>query len=94
MGDNTTLLQLHPLLLVAAVAVPIALMRHARNRVAIGVSTTIAALSIVGVLLQLIPVLSQRSGVVLAITVPVHVALAIAVWRLDGHEPRGPARQA
>jgi len=86
MGDNTTLLQLHPLLLVAAVAVPVALMRHARTRVAIGVSSTIAALSVVGVLMQLVPVLSQRSGVILAVTVPVHVALAIAMWRLD--EPR------
>jgi hypothetical protein len=89
MGDNTTLLQLHPLLLVAAVAVPVALMRHARNRVAIGASTTIAALSLVGVLLQLIPALSQESGVILAITVPVHVALAIAVWRLDEHGAAG-----
>ena len=83
MGDNTTLLQLHPLLLVAAVAVPVALMRHARTRVAMGVSTTIAGLSIAGVLLQLIPALSQRSGIIVAVTVPVHVALAIAVWRLD-----------
>jgi hypothetical protein len=93
MGKNTTLLQLHPLLLVASVAVPIALLRHARTRAAFGVSTTIAALSVVGVLLQVVPGLSQRSGVVLAVTVPVHIALAIAVWRLGLHEGQGAQRE-
>ncbi|HYW31175.1 MAG TPA: DUF4105 domain-containing protein [Gemmatimonas sp.] len=82
MGNNTTLLQLHPLLLVAAFAVPIALIRHRRTRAAMGVSATVALLSVIGLLLQLVPALSQRSGVVLAVTVPVHVALAVAVWRL------------
>ena len=42
-----------------------------------------ALLSVAGVGLQLIPSLAQSSGVVLAVTVPVHVALAIAMWRLD-----------
>jgi hypothetical protein len=93
MGKNTTLLQLHPLLLVAAVAVPIALLRHARTRAALGVSTTIAALSIIGVLLQVVPGLSQRSGVVLAVTVPVHIALAVAVWRLGLHEGHDAHRE-
>ncbi|MES2521994.1 MAG: DUF4105 domain-containing protein [Gemmatimonadota bacterium] len=94
MGNNTTLLQLHPLLLVASIAVPIALIRHRRTRAAMGVSATVALLSVIGLLLQLVPVVAQRSGVVLAVTVPVHVALAVAVWRLglhhgvheDGHE--------
>ncbi|MEO7521060.1 MAG: DUF4105 domain-containing protein [Gemmatimonas sp.] len=92
MGRNTTLLQLHPLLLVASVAVPIALVRHARTRAALGVSAAIAALSLVGVLLQVIPALAQRSGVVLAVTVPVHVALAVAVWRLGLHEGHNARR--
>ena len=95
MGSNTTLLQLHPLLLVAAIPVARALVRGARGTVALGVSTVLALLSVCGVLLQLVPSLAQSSGVVLAVTVPVHTALAIAMWRL-GHndEPRRRNRGA
>ena len=82
MGANTTVLQLHPLLLVAAVAVPLALWRGVRSRASVGVSTTVAALALAGWLLQLVPSLDQQSGVVLAVTLPVHVALAVAIRRL------------
>lgn len=85
MGSNTTLLQLHPLLLLAAIAVPIALARHRQTRGALGVSVTIALLSLAGLLVRGIPALAQMNGVVLAVTVPVHVALAVAVWRLGLH---------
>ncbi len=87
MGANTTLLSLHPLLLVAAVAVPIAFARHQPSKIAVGVSATIAVLSLCGALVQLVPSLTQTSGVVLATIVPVHVAIAIGTWRL-GHTPR------
>ena len=87
MGANTTLLQLHPLLLVAAIAVPVALVRGMRSRTAVGVSLTIALLALSGALVQLVPTLRQASGVVLAVTIPVHVALAIAVWRLERAQP-------
>lgn len=82
MGANLTLLQVHPLLLVAAFAVPLALLRHARTRLSSWLSLVIAAVAVLGVVLQLVPSLAQRNGVVLAVTVPVHIALAIAVWRL------------
>ncbi len=87
MGANTTLLQLHPLLLVAAIAVPAALVRGVRSRTAAGVSISIALLALCGALVQLLPTLRQANGVVLAVTIPVHVALAIAVWRLASAEP-------
>lgn len=83
MGVNLTLLQLHPLMLVATWPVAVALMRNVRGRTAMGMSAVLALLSFAGVVLQLIPSLAQSNGVVLAVTVPVHVALAIAVWRLD-----------
>jgi hypothetical protein len=89
MGTNTTLLQMHPLLLVAAFPVARALGRGFRGSVALGASAVMAALAVCGALLQLVPSLAQGSGVVLAVTVPVHIALAIAVWRLDtGIAPR------
>lgn len=84
MGANTTLLSLQPLLLVAAVIVPLALARGVPSRAALGISAVIALLSLGGVAAQLVPAWTQSSGVVLATVVPVHIAIALAVWRL-GH---------
>ena len=83
MGSNLTLLQLHPLMLVATWPVAVALARKVRGRTAMGISAVLALLSLAGVVLQLIPSLAQSNGVIIAVTVPVHVALAIAMWRLD-----------
>lgn len=83
MGYNTTLLQIHPLLLVAAIVVPVAVVRGVRSRVALGVSVTVALLAACGAALQLVPAFAQRSGVVLAVTVPVHAAIGIAMWRMN-----------
>ncbi len=91
MGSNLTLLQLHPLLFVAMVAVPLALVRGRRSKVALGVSGLVALLALAGALLQLVPSLHQESGVVMAMTVPVHVAFAIAMQRI-GSRARMMAR--
>ncbi len=82
MGANLTVLQLHPLMLVAAVVVTASLWRGARTRAALGVSLVIAVLSLVGLALQLVPSLYQQSGVVLAVIVPVQAAFAVAILRL------------
>jgi hypothetical protein len=82
MGANLTVLQLHPLMLLAAVVITMASWRGARSRVAVVVSALVALLSVVGLLLQLVPSWSQQSGVVLAVIVPVHVAFALAMRRL------------
>lgn len=90
MGANTTLFVLQPLLLFASVLVPIALLRGVRTRAAAGTSLLIVLLSLVGLALQLFPGWRQGSGVVLAVVIPVHIAIAIAVWRLDHrHGARG-----
>ncbi|MEQ1692406.1 MAG: DUF4105 domain-containing protein [Gemmatimonas sp.] len=81
MGANTTLLSLQPLLLVAAIVVPLSFVRGVASRSARTVSSLIALLSLCGVLAQLVPAVSQTSGVVLAVVVPVHVAIALALWR-------------
>jgi hypothetical protein len=83
MGANNTLLVVNPLALVAAVVVPLALWRTQRTRTAAGVSTAIALLSVAAIFLQFVPALQQRNGLVLAVMVPVHVALAFAVYRLQ-----------
>ena len=89
MGANLTVLQLHPLMLIAAVVITMASWRGARSRAALGVSVLIAVLSLVGLLLQLVPSLHQQSGVVLAVVVPVQVAFAVAMWRLPRNTARG-----
>ena len=93
MGSNLTVLQLHPLMLLSAVVITMALWRGVPARAAIGVSALVALLSVVGLMLQLVPSLSQQSGVVLAVVVPVHVAFAVAVLRLRSRaRPVGVAR--
>lgn len=82
MGANLTLLQLHPLLAVAMVVVPVALLRRRWIGVAGGVSGVIAALVVAGALLQVVPAMHQQSGVVIAVTVPVHLAFALAIQRI------------
>jgi hypothetical protein len=91
MGANTTLLSLQPLLLIAMIVVPIAFFRGRRSAAAVGLSTVIAVMSLCGVLLQVVPSWAQSSGVVLAVVVPVHVAIALGTWRL-GHAERHGAR--
>ena len=85
MGANLTVLQLHPLLLVAAVTVTMSLWRGTAGRVALGVSAVVALLSVAGALLHLVPSLTQQGVVVLAVTVPVHVGFAVAMRRLHAH---------
>jgi protein-S-isoprenylcysteine O-methyltransferase Ste14 len=82
MGANTTVFALQPLLLVAAVLVPLAMVRGTATRAALGLSGLIAALSVFGVLLQVVPTWSQHSGEILAVIVPVHVAIAATMWRM------------
>lgn len=88
MGANHTMLQLHPLMLVAAVVVTMALWRGTRRRAAVGVSALVALLSVVGLVLPLMPSLYQQNGVVLAVVVPVHLAFTIALRRLPPRSVR------
>jgi hypothetical protein len=82
MGANTTLLAMNPLAFVAMIVVPIALWRGLRTRVALGTTAGIALLATTAALLQLVPALRQESGELLAVVVPVQVALFLAVLRL------------
>ncbi len=88
MGANHTMLQLHPLMLVVAVVVTMALWRGTRGRAAVGVSALVALLSVVGLVLPLMPSLYQQNGVVLAVVVPVHLAFTIALLRLPPRSVR------
>lgn len=90
MGSNGSLFQVHPLLLVLACLAPFAGGTSRAARHFSRLAQLVAALSLLGFLLQL-TVLAQDSGLVVAVTVPMHVALAgvLAV----GTRPTGPTRQ-
>lgn len=96
MGSNATLAQVHPLLLVAAVC---ALLAGWSARLARGlarVALISAVLAVAGLLLQA-AVMGQRSWLVVAVTVPVHLAFAIALRRVrpaSSPEPVARAGQA
>ncbi|MEO7361618.1 MAG: DUF4105 domain-containing protein [Gemmatimonadaceae bacterium] len=92
MGANTTLWQIHPLLLFAALFVPVALYRRETTQIPRILVSIIALFAVFGLLLQFVPMFSQSSGVVLAVTVPVHIALAVALLRTTVVNP--PLRRA
>jgi hypothetical protein len=81
MGTNATLAQVHPVLLVGALC---ALFAGRSTRLARGlarVAMISAVLSLLGLVVGA-AFMGQRSWVVLAVTVPVHLALAIALRQL------------
>ena len=86
MGANTTLLLLQPLLLLAAIVVPIALYTRRSTATSRGIAMVCAALSVIAVIAQLVPSLQQSSGVVLAVVVPIDCAIAVAVLRLSASQ--------
>jgi len=86
MGSNGSLFQVHPLLLVGAVCALLA-SRAGAARLLSRLSVVFAALSVLGLVLQA-AVFGQQSWVVVAVTVPMHVALALAL------RPRGEASPA
>ncbi len=85
MGSNGTLFQVHPLLLIAAVLAPFAGGSSRASRLFARVALLAAALSLLGLLLQL-TVLRQDSLLVVVVTVPVHVAM-LAVLALSMRPP-------
>jgi hypothetical protein len=81
MGSNSTLWQISPLLLFAVLFIPGALARREASVVTRVLAAIIALFSVFGALLQLIPSIAQHSGVVIAVTLPVHLAITVAVLR-------------
>lgn len=88
MGSNTTLWQIHPLLLFAALFIPAAFSRREATQSSRILAGLIALFSVFGLLLQVVPGYRQHSGVVLAVMVPIHLVLAFALLRLPVGVPR------
>jgi hypothetical protein len=84
MGRNENLLLVNPLLLVLAVALPVALVsRRGRGlRFVAGLALAIAVLSALALLLKALPAFDQRNVELIAIFLPPNLALAFATRRI------------
>jgi len=78
---NENLLQYNPLSLALAFLFPILLLRGHLPRRAAQLSYAIVALSVAGLLLQILPGFDQVNGEIIALTLPVHVGLSWAAGR-------------
>ncbi|HVG46281.1 MAG TPA: DUF4105 domain-containing protein [Longimicrobium sp.] len=90
---NVNLFQLSPLALPLAVLVPaLALGKRWARRGAVRLSLVVAALSVLGLLLKVLPWFHQVNGEIVALALPINCAIAWAAWRLAG-EPAVMARR-
>jgi hypothetical protein len=79
---NENLFQVNPLVLGLAVLVPLALAGSERaGRWARALAFGLAALSLLGFVLQALPGLDQVNGQVIALALPIHVGVALALRR-------------
>jgi hypothetical protein len=76
---NENLLQVSPIALVLVVLVPLALLRGSHATLARRVAGLVVAFGVIGALLALLPG-GQESRAIVALFLPVHLALAWALW--------------
>jgi len=82
---NLNLFQLSPLALPLVVLVPaLALGKRWARRGAVRLALVMAALSVLGLLLKVLPWFHQVNGEIVALALPINLAVAWAAWRLAG----------
>lgn len=90
MSRNENLFQFNPLSLGLAFLFPVAFYVARARRPAIILSLACAAFSVLGFLVQALPAFDQRNGEIIALALPVHVAMAITCWFLFSEKARRP----
>lgn len=90
MSENENLFQFNPLALAIAVFFPLAFILARMRKPAVGFALGCAALSIAGFLAQAIPGFDQPNGEIIALALPVHLAMGLVCWSLFS----GKARKA
>lgn len=89
---NENLFHFDPLALPLVLLVPLLPHRSARvRRAAFALSAAVAAISVLGLVLKVLPGLYQVNGEVIALVLPVHLALAAGVYLLTRARPEAPA---
>ena len=82
---NLNLFQLSPLALPLVVLVPaLAFWKRWARRGAVRLSLVMAALSVLGLLLKVLPWFHQVNGEMVALALPINCAVAWAAWKLAG----------
>lgn len=76
---NENVLQLQPLSLLLAVALPLAPVGRRPRRAARALAWTTAGLAVLGLLAQALPGMEQANGEILALTVPLHLGTAVGL---------------
>jgi hypothetical protein len=87
---NLNLLQVNPLGLLLAAAAPFAVVASHRSRIsrlAWPTAVALAALSITGVLLHAFPSLRQMNGPLIALLLPIHLAVLASLYHVRGSAP-------
>jgi hypothetical protein len=87
---NLNLLQVNPLGLLLAAAAPFAVIASHSSRIsrlAWPTAVALAALSIVGVLLHAFPPLRQVNGPLIALLLPIHLAVLASLYHVRGSVP-------
>jgi hypothetical protein len=88
---NENLFLFNPLALGLVVLVPMLLYRPGRaDRWAVGVAALVAGLALLGVLLKPLPWLGQVNGELIALALPVHLAVAVVAFLLATRTNRAP----
>lgn len=87
MGRNENLLQFNPLSLAVAVTIPFTIAGGKLTRGVTRLATAIALLSLVGFVMQGVPGWNQKNGEIIALAMPLNLAVAWTVYRL-GHYRR------
>ena len=96
---NENLLQANSLSLILAVMIFASLRKREPHRSVVGVATErlasiVAALSILGFVLQILPVFYQVNGEIIAMLMPAHIGIAVALRRRSGWFARKDVRTA
>ena len=80
MAKNENILQVSPLLLVVGVLIPFAFRSVRVRKTLIWVAFASAGLSLLGFVMQLLPVFPQPNGEIIGLALPVQMALALICW--------------
>ena len=79
---NENLMQLTPLALLLVYFLPRLAWKHRGGKWAVCLSAAMAGLSILGVALKLLPHFVQTNGDIIALVMPVQMALAWIIWQM------------
>lgn len=80
MRANENILQINPLLLILGLLIPFAFRIKRVRKTVMGIAFACAGLSVLGFVLQALPVMDQLNGEIIGLAMPVNLTLAFVCW--------------